>query len=382
MSTIPGPLYQTTKEILSESDFNAVLWFGVGLCTVASAIRYGIRVLSYQRLLPEDYLMLFALLILIAISGILQRYVGDMYDLTYLLNGLTFPGPDFEQRILHALRASGIVLTIGSVGIYTIKLNFLAFLYRLGHHIKAYLIFWWVATVFTVVSLIVNLGVIPHKCLFGDILYATVECATESSVGHIYLVYKVIVALDVICDALIIAFLVIVTWRTKMTMRQKAVISAVFLLVVFTIGVTIVRASIFGGVYNEQVVANRKVIDTAWVLFWLYVEILVSFIINCIISFRSLWVSRKGKAKDDVAEREKQKRILMYQQQANNKDRSRWQVFRQGVLDTFAHLEGTSQHERESSDFIQVEPPSGSITVDFSNWGRTQDPEAGGNVTK
>ncbi|KAJ3579778.1 hypothetical protein NPX13_g787 [Xylaria arbuscula] len=377
MSAQPGPLYQTTKEILSESSFRAVIWFAVAICTVVYIIRYSIRLACWHKLLPEDYLMLIALGILIAIAGVLQKYVGDIYHLTHVQNGVELPGPGFEKTILRALRADGIVLVLGAIGTYTIKFNFLAFFYHLGHHTKAYLILWWASTIFTVSSLLINLGVIPYKCSFGNIIETTVECATEASVSHIYTVYILVVTLDVICDALIIAFPIIVTWRTKMNWRQKAVISAAFLLVGFTIGVTIVRVSIFKEVYDEVDKSNRKVFDTAWILFWLFVEYLVSFIINCIISFRSLWVNQQEKAKDKALKREKQMIINRQADQANISPRSRWQVFQQSLLDTFADLEGTTA-ERNSSKFIQISPPSGDMTIDFSEWGsNTQNSDTG-----
>ncbi|KAJ8120491.1 hypothetical protein ONZ43_g2812 [Nemania bipapillata] len=342
----PQPLYQTTTEKVPEYAFRAVIWFAIGICTVASAIRFAIRFASWRRLLPEDYIMLLALVLLIAIAGVLQTYVGDIYYLTHVQNGIELPGPDFQTRVLDALRADGIVLAVGAIGIYAIKLNFLFFFYRIGNHVKAYLVIWWASTFFIISSLAINLGVIPYKCSFGNIIQTTVECATEASVAHIYLVYKLAVALDVICDALS-----------------------------FTIGVTIVRVSIFHDVYDEVEKSNRKVFDTTWVLFWLYVEYLVSFIINCIISFRSLWVNQKQKAKREALEQEKQKRIIVAGQ-AERGIRRKWQALRNTILDTCAHLEGTTL-ERGSSKFIQIEPPSGNITVDFSNWGSTQGSDVG-----
>ncbi|KAI0435978.1 hypothetical protein F4803DRAFT_557459 [Xylaria telfairii] len=375
MSATPEPLYQTTQEILSEHAFRAVIWFAVGICTVVSAIRYGIRFACWRRLLPEDYLMLVALLLLISIASVLQRYVGDIYYLTHVQNGLELPGPDFERRVLNALRAAGFVLILGAIGIYTIKFNFLFFFYRLGHKIKPYVIVWWVVTFFVVSSLVINLGIIPYKCSFGNIVEITVECATEMSVGHTYTVYKLSVALDVICDALIIAFPAMIIWRTKMNWRQKATISAVFLLVGFTIAVTIVRVSLFGEVYNELQKNDRKVVDTTWILFWLYVEYLVSFIINCIISFRSLWVNQKEKANEKALKRNNQ-RLIIRDRQVNRAPNSKWKMFQQNVLDTLADLEDTTL-ERNSSGFIELEPPSGNMTVDFSNWGTTQHSDAG-----
>lgn len=56
-----------------------------------------------------------------------------------------------------------------------------------------------------------------------------------------------------------------IVWKTKINMRQKIVLSCVFLLVSFTVAVTIVRGSFFGGAY----------FDIVWVGFWIYVEFFV-----------------------------------------------------------------------------------------------------------
>ncbi|KAI0423846.1 hypothetical protein F5Y09DRAFT_326231 [Xylaria sp. FL1042] len=374
MSSSPGNqggLYRTTAEVLPEPAFRAVIWFAVGVCTVASLIRYGIRLICWRRLLAEDYLMMLSFLNFLAIAVLLQVYVGDIYYFTQVERGLVIPGPDFERRILNALQSEGIILILGAVGIYTIKFNFLFFFYRLGHQIKLYRIVWAVAVSFVAACLAISLGIIPYDCTFGNVEQIIVRCSPRPAVAHIYTVYKLNVSLDVICDAIVVAFPVMITWRTKMTLRQKIVLSSVFLLVGFTIGVTIVRGSIFGGVYKDLDKANGKVFDSAWVSFWLYVEYFVSYFINCAISFRSLWINQKRKAQTEASVRNKQGHTNMARP-ADKGLKAKMQRLRQRVLGMLAHLEGTVP-ERERGDFIHHEPPSSDMTVDFSNWGTTQD---------
>lgn len=52
-------------------------------------------------------------------------------------------------------------------------------------------------------------------------------------------------------------------------------LSSVFLLVSFTIAVTIVRGSIFGGTYKAVSKSNRHVIDSSWIIFWFLIEYIV-----------------------------------------------------------------------------------------------------------
>jgi hypothetical protein len=84
---------------------------------------------------------------------------------------------------------------------------------------------------------------------------------------------------------IVIIFPVTIVWRTKMNVRQKAVLTSVFLLVGFTIAVSIVRGSIFGGVYKSVSEVNSNVLNTAWLLFWFYIEYIVCKSSDTIMSF-------------------------------------------------------------------------------------------------
>lgn len=214
----------------------------------------------------------------------------------HVQNRLAVPGPDFPDRMSAGLRASGIVLILNIVGIWLIKLNFLVFFYRLGHQVRAYLIFWCVAVVIVVGCGAVLLGIIPYSCSFDDnFSHQTHQCASVSSVSHIYTMYKLSIVLDVLSDAiseflnnhasmvslltpscdLVICFPVVVVWKTKIELGQKIILTGIFLLVAFNIAVTIVRGSIFGGTFASVRDVNRHVIDDSWMLFWHYMEYIV-----------------------------------------------------------------------------------------------------------
>ena len=75
--------------------------------------------------------------------------------------------------------------------------------------------------------------------------------------------------------SIVILFPILIVWNTRLNWRQKLVLSGVFLLVGFTIAVTIVRGSIFGGVYKAVKQSDRQVIDSSWMLFWWYIEFVV-----------------------------------------------------------------------------------------------------------
>ncbi len=174
----------------------------MGLCTLAFSLRAYIRFLYFRRLLVDDYMMLVALLMLVAIAVVNQLHLSDIYLMIHVQNGVATPGADFLDRMSAGLAADGGSLLLSIIGIWVIKLNFLLFFYRIGHMIIEYLIFWWVALIVVVGCGAAGVGVIPYSCVFGDIDYIIGQCSTEASVAHIYTVYKVSVILDVCSDAL------------------------------------------------------------------------------------------------------------------------------------------------------------------------------------
>lgn len=248
--------------------------------------------------------MLLALAILIAIVAVLQKWLSDIYTLIHVENGISAPGPDFLNQLPAALRADGIVVVLSNIGLWTIKLNFLTFFYRLGHQIRTYRICWWVALVLVVSCGLTVLGLVPYSCMFGSLSHIVVQCATESNVSYIYTVFKASVVIDVLSDVIsksthfslcgasscifllrltlptVICFPIIVLWQTRITLRQKLVLSSIFSLVGFTIAVTIVRGSIFGGVYKSVSEVDRKVMDVAWMLFWQFIQYIVCKLTN------------------------------------------------------------------------------------------------------
>ena len=65
-----------------------------------------------------------------------------------------------------------------------------------------------------------------------------------------------------------------VVCQTGISRLQKIVLSNIFLLIGFIIGVTIVRASIFGGTYKSVANSDRQVMDSSWIIFWFLIEYL------------------------------------------------------------------------------------------------------------
>ncbi|KAI7785692.1 hypothetical protein LA080_006258 [Diaporthe eres] len=293
----------------------------------------------FQRLFVEDYLMGFALSITISTGVVLHTYLADIY-LTSLPQEATGMSPgDYLSHVTVVWRVDGVAIILLALGIWTIKINFMLIFYRLGHQIRAYATFWWASVVVIVACGAVLLGILPYD---------------------------------------FIVFPISILWNAGISLCQKLVLSSIFSLVAFTIAVTIVRGSIFFGVYKSGDDASRKGLDPSWMVFWWFIELIVSFVVACLVSFRSLWTNMRQDNKKRRIQLERQ-RAKILTQQAPDRIRSltairtssalgnRWGR----LLDTLADLEGTML-ERNMPQHLPITVPSGELTVDFSQFGSVQ----------
>ncbi|KAI1419548.1 hypothetical protein F5Y12DRAFT_793531 [Xylaria sp. FL1777] len=277
--------YATKEPIVPMKTFQGLLWGGFALCVIAFSCRAHIRLLCHHRFLVDDWLMLVSLIVLFGNALLAQLTLPSVYIVAEVGAGQLTPGPDYLYEIQKNLQALGIFFVICYIGIWLIKLGFLVFFYRLGSKITKFLVLWWMFLFLTIASLAVILGTGRFSCFFGSIEYITTVCASTGGARD-KAIFKLSVTLDVISDALILAFPLSILWGTKISLRKKYILSAVFSLVLLTIAVTIVRISAYGG-------ADETVASVPWVWFWISVEWVVSFITACLVSFRALFVQKE-----------------------------------------------------------------------------------------
>ncbi|KAM4060202.1 hypothetical protein HRG_002192 [Hirsutella rhossiliensis] len=293
MSTTASGTLQTTPPLVSQGVFHGLVWGGFVLCLVAFCFRAYVRIVCFRRLFVDDWLMMGVLVILLAADIVCQLGLGYMYDIA---DPDHIPGPDFIPNTQSGLREFGASMILSYIGIWLIKLNFLLFFYRLGSRIRRYLITWWVVLVLTIACGAVELGIMQTKCMFGPILYIMTTCNLSSSMEATYTRFKVSCVLDVLTDAMIIGFPIFILWGVRISLGRKIALAGIFALVAFTIIVTIIRGSIFGGVYQSIDEHNLKAMNVSWIWFWFAIEFNVSYIIACLVSFRALFTQRDRKA--------------------------------------------------------------------------------------
>jgi hypothetical protein len=357
---------RTLPNLLSLEAFHAVLWLGVSICILAYSARVCIRYVCHKRLLVDDLLMLVALMILIAIAAMGQVYLTHLYNLNGLSYGTFIPGPTFLDDSQTALRAFGAMSIMCYVGIWIVKINFMVIFYRLGNQINLYRVFWWIVFAIIIACFIIELAVLQYDCVFGNITYVITVCTERHSVLRVYRLYIVACALDVLTDVLLICFPVTILWRTRLSLRQKVVLSLIFSLVGFTIAVTIIRGSIFGGAYRSIDATEQQDMSTPWIWLWFSLEYIVSFLIACLVSFRSLFM-QKAKPNHNI------RPVVQGANGVQPRPRPSRRIRRlyDSVLETCRTLEGTNV-EREHE--LLPRPPTANLGLDFSKgsaWTKT-----------
>ncbi|KUJ19324.1 uncharacterized protein LY89DRAFT_581825 [Mollisia scopiformis] len=204
-----------------------------------------------------------------------QLYLKYIYFLESVSNGLVTPGPDFLTDIQKGVKGFGIASLLSFIGIWLIKLNFIFFFKRLSTQLTAYLVFWWIVLGVTIACGAVSIVVVQFQCLFGPIEEMVTSCVMPSTMEQTYNFFKISCIVDVVTDVLIICFPISILWRIRVSTRKKIALAALFSLVIFTIAVTLVRGSLFGGVYKPLNYSDKKEMNITWIWFWFSIEFTV-----------------------------------------------------------------------------------------------------------
>lgn len=219
--------------------------------------------------------MLFALLMAIATAAIQQPTMRLVYELLRVLNEAREPGPTFRHDATIAARAYGVTYLFYTLGVYSVKLSFLVFFYRLGSRITLYLVLWWGVVLITIGFGAASIGIVNYSCEFEPIDTMMQHCTKPESLVATFDMFKLSVAMDLVTDALIILFPMLILWRVRVSMRKKIILGGVFGLVAFTIVVTSFRSSVFNSEIKDMRNGDIHAINLAWSWFWHHVQLSV-----------------------------------------------------------------------------------------------------------
>ncbi|KAI0119675.1 hypothetical protein F4814DRAFT_447490 [Daldinia grandis] len=340
-----NPVLGGFPPLLKVEAFYGVVWAGFALCVLAFAGRVTVRVLCFHRFFLEDYLMLTSLCFLLATVILAQIFLRFAYIMEAVGNGTMLPPPTLMGDTSKAFKCFAALMPLNYVGIWLIKFNFLWFFRRLGNNIARYRISWWCVLVFNIGAGAAAIGLINFNCLVLPAEYILVKCASYDNALTSNRAAIISCSLDAISDALIICLPISILWGVRISLRKKIILYAIFSLVVFTIAVTIIRGSIFRGIYKSVREDNLRTLNITWIWFWFSIEYMVSFLIACLMSFRSLFVQDTGA--NGARNRERERRRVLGPTSQTKGPRARGRSFRDSVLNTLRTLEEPARLSQE-----------------------------------
>ncbi|KAL2266741.1 hypothetical protein VTJ83DRAFT_6093 [Remersonia thermophila] len=367
-------MLSTVGHLMSVEAMKAILWAGFALCFLGFCIRSYIRWVCFCRLLPEDWIMAFALLIMGAACVWAQLRLEWVYLVEDVFNKVVPMPKTFLDRdlymALHGILVQGI---LGYTGVHAVKLSFLLFFRRLGGGLLEYTIFWWVVAVVTLASYVVCMATIDYPCMTGSLEVLFLRCTDpERSVvqWHAMIAYCTV---DVVSDILILGLPIVVLWRVRVTLRKKLLLGAIFSLTLLTVAVTIIRGTIHTGKVSDD---GSQTQNIAWTWFWLSIQFITAYIIACLVSFRMLFVHNERNAQAAAYQQHKAAAAAAaaaLQSPSGRPSRSggsgsgQRRTFFDSLLDTFHDWEGTT---RDGGDDYRLRGPlpDGHLSVDFSRF--------------
>lgn len=152
--------------------------------------------------MPEDWLMGVVLGIQLATAVVAQLRLDLVYEIEDVGNGLIQPPPTFLEDVpkgLHGVFAQAILCV---TGIYAIKMSFLIFFYRLGHHITKYLVLWWIVAIITIASYGITMGLVEYKCMLSDVEVIFFQCTSKEDIAREWRNMIAYCSIDAVTDVL------------------------------------------------------------------------------------------------------------------------------------------------------------------------------------
>lgn len=196
-----APLLKSSNQLVSLTEFLAITWTGFALCILAFGFRAYVRHSVFRRLFVDDWLMIFALVLLAVSAATQQRTLKHIYTLMAVGNLEQLPGPTFFDDATVGMNGFSTSLVCYIIGVYIVKFNFLVFFYRIGSQITRYLVLWYIVSFINLACCASTIGIMPFRCLFRPLVDIIWNCRKDYF-RQIILLFKVSCILDVISDAL------------------------------------------------------------------------------------------------------------------------------------------------------------------------------------
>ena len=141
--------------------------------------RIFVRVKIFRRLFPDDALVLAAWLMNIGYAAVWQWCGNQLYLSIAVASGkLLIPSPEVVEQLQTFLHGLFVACYLFYTCLWSIKMSFLIFFWKLGHNVQRQKILWWAIFAITLASYAVCLGLVDYRCLLGSEAHLASEYIT------------------------------------------------------------------------------------------------------------------------------------------------------------------------------------------------------------
>lgn len=120
------------------------MWIVTSIAIFFTFLRLGIRAWAFRRLLMDDYAVVVALLMLIAVTVLYRYVIATMFEINSIATGEEPFGPDFLPRAAFYLKMQFAIIVLFWTSIWTVKASFLIFYQNLLGRLHDQMLGWWV----------------------------------------------------------------------------------------------------------------------------------------------------------------------------------------------------------------------------------------------
>ncbi|KAF1950580.1 hypothetical protein CC80DRAFT_482433 [Byssothecium circinans] len=332
---------------ISRNTLTGIVWGGFVLGTIALAGRYYTRIKCFKRLLPDDYITGLAWLLLLSAAILFQTFVADMYEISAVGANLRPPSANFATILIKYTRRQLVYQVLYHAQLWSVKISFLVFFYRLGSQVTYYKVAWWIVTVFTICAGCVVIGTLEYSCQEGSVEVLVAKCTGLKAVERQDTSIIVKCALNVGTDAAIMMLPISILWNIRISLRRRLAFTALFSSVLITIAISITRIAVVMGSGSRTTNRASKWTrwEMSWYLLWQFIENSVALIVACIGSFRALFVSKeRGRDADEALRRQDEEDAKARTDQNLKMRRAKAKFFQDSLLVTEKSIHTSTTH--------------------------------------
>lgn len=280
-----------------------------GLAIISYLCRLYIQLYVFKRFPTEDWVLLFAVIVLIGTTILFYVTLPNLYNaLRVVLEGA---GSSLLLKVLEEIptesREANAMSTLWWFVLFPVKIAYLIFFKKLISRLKHLTRYWWFVLAFMVfkyeyiimqfeayrlqipaliICEVVSWQTCPYRST-GDLIS---KCAGPASSTRTVRVTATTTVFDVLSDIFIASIPIALLWRVRISLRQKIGLGITLCLSLVMAIVAVVRIS---GIRLETGDA-----DIVWVTFWQQNECNVAVAMISLTAFRSFFVRDSDTARD------------------------------------------------------------------------------------